>query len=1264
MTIRQCPATWAADPGAPTGLKCEYQAHPLAVDTPTPRLSWLVNDSRRSSAQTAYQILVAGTREALAQERGDIWDSGRVAGHQSVHVAYAGPPLSSATAYFWKVRTWDADGAPSAYSRPGVWEMGLLEQSDWTAQWIAADDGRQPGPGDPAGWRHGKWIWHPTEKGDGQRVLLRKAFELPNGAISKAQVRCTADDRFTLWVNGTQVGEGDSWGTTYDFDVTTLLRPGSNLIAVAAANVGGPCGFRLAARVDIAGAQPVWLLSDGTWRTEARQVNNWTALELDDAGWPQAQVLGDWGAEPWGTGGPAGEPLRAMMARHEFTLTAPAWKARVHVCGLGAYELRINGLKVGEDRLTPGWTEFGSRVQYQTYDVTDLLKQGANALGMTLGSGWWHGRIGGGRGQRGRDALRLILQMDIDCGEAGPLRVVSDPSWRFHPSPIVADSIYDGESYDARLATPGWDSPGFDDSAWIGARAVSQPTSNLVPQAKEPIRVFREFEARVVTQPSEGVFVFDFGQNLVGWTRLQVNGKSGDTVVLRHAEVLKPDGDIYTDNLRSAKATDTYVLGGVGPEVYEPRFTYHGFRYVQVTGYPGRPSRDALIACAATSATPAAGTFECANELINQIQHNILWGQYGNMYSVPTDCPQRDERLGWTGDAQMFCPTSCYNANMARLYTKWMRDIADCQREDGAVLDVNPANGGGPAAPAWGDACIIVPWVVYQHYGDTRILQENWDCMVRWVQYMDAHLSEGLYERNGYGDWIAVVPSPKKPISAAYYIQDIRLMGLMAKALGKDDEALKYERMLPSMEKAFNERYLDEETGVYQGGTQTAAIIPLQFGLVPDGQLETIARLLADDIISRGVHLTTGFLGTGYINPVLTDSGYHDLAWRLATQSTYPSWGYMAKQGATTIWELWNSDRAGPGMNSRNHFCLGAVGEWFFEALAGIAPRQPGFGVSEIRPRPAGDLQWVKASLETMYGRIVSNWRLQDGDLLLDVTVPANTTAFVTVPVFGKLQAQVTEGGRATPTTVGQQAQGIRLVRADAEGRTFEVGSGVYEFVAHGIGTPPTPQYALPPVPPRISELSDDFDGAAIDDAKWQVIDLGLESRQPSGIKAGPTGGALQFEGATGVDYWAGKTLMSRGAFDVDGGRPLQVSVRRLALQAQGSGARSSLWLWVDPLNYIMFSQDTEQGHWSYNLDGRRGPGVPVLDDTDPGPHEMRLMHDGASVAMILDGKELARVPVSWRDGIRVALTGQARKSGDRVMARFDDLAARLLTPR
>ncbi len=833
------------------------------------------------------------------------------------------------------------------------------------------------------------------------------------------------------------------------------------MLAVQATNLTGRCGLLVSMRVRSTDGRRVELHSGPDWRVSAKAKGSWMEPEHNDTAWEMAAVLGKYGDKPWGKPKPEKKPFRSLCMRKEVVLKGEVARARAYVSGLGCYRLSINGQRVSQDVFTPGWTHYDKRVQYQTYDLTRLLREGTNAIGAVLGNGWWSGQLGGSWSgpvgwdrpdSRDQGTLRLIMQLNVEYADGTRERVATDDTWKTHPSPITRDSFYHGETYDARLEMPGWDRPGFDDHEWPPAFVLTDaPLGQLVAQRSETIRITQELEALSVTNPDPGIYVFDFGQNMAGWARLKVRGLRGTKVTLRFAEVLKDDGHIYRDNYRSAQATDEYILKGEGEEVWEPLFTYRGLRYTELCGYPGEPPKDALRACVVHSAVPSAGRFSCSNELLNRLHRNITWGQRSNMHSVPTDCPQRDERLGWLGDAQLFAPTSCWNMDMASFYSKWMRDIADSQGADGHVTNVAPvAVATEPASPGWGDAVVVIPWTVYQFYGDTRIIEKNYDAMRAWVEYMRRHSSDHLYEREGYGDWIAVVASPKKPMAAAYYFYSTKLLSRMAAVIGRNDDAARYAGLADHIAEAFNSKYFDTDANNYLSGTQTANILPLYFGITPEVRQKAVAENIVRDIRRRADHLSTGIHGTAYLMPLLADRGYQELAYRLATQTTYPSWGYMIEHDATTVWELWDSDKKGPEMNSRNHFTLGSVGRWLFETVAGINidPSQPGFKRAIIRPRPAGDLIWARAEYPSMYGLIRSEWRRDDGRLALEVLIPANTSALVFLPTRGERKISVTEQG--TPVlTNGQSDQrmpGVNFLRHERDSAVFEVGSGRYEF--------------------------------------------------------------------------------------------------------------------------------------------------------------------------------------------------------------------------
>ncbi len=578
--------------------------------------------------------------------------------------------------------------------------------------------------------------------------------------------------------------------------------------------------------------------------------------------------------------------------------------------------------------------------------------------------------------------------------------------------------------------------------------AVARPA--LVAQVGPPVRVTQELTPRRVTQPAPGTYLYDLGQNMVGWARLKVQGPAGTPVRLRFGEMLNPNGTLYTTNLRGAKATDTYILSGHGVETWEPHFTFHGFRYVEVTGYPGRPRPDAVTGCVVGSDLPPVGTFVCSQPMVNQLQHNIVWGQRGNFLSVPTDCPQRDERLGWMGDAQIFARTATYNRDVAAFYEKWMDDVSDAQSPQGGFSDVSPRLvDDGDGAPAWGDAGIIVPWTVYQAYGDREILDRHWGAMTRWLDYITQSNPDGLWSKrrnNDFGDWLSIAAdTPKDVLATAYYAYDASLMARMARALGHGQEAARYDALFTHIKNAFNAAYVSPD-GRVKGDTQTCYVLALRFGLLPPTLRPLAAQHLVADITAKNGHLSTGFVGVGYLCPVLTETGHNDVAYRLLLNDTFPSWGYSIKQGATTIWERWDgyTKEKGfqdPGMNSFNHYSLGSVGQWLYQDVGGIDtdPNAPGFARIRIRPHPGPGLTQARAVYDSIRGRIVSAWRTDGAGLTLDVTIPANTTATVFVPA--PMGADVTEG--SVPVA---RAPGVSSARRSGDQVVVSAGSGTYHF--------------------------------------------------------------------------------------------------------------------------------------------------------------------------------------------------------------------------
>ncbi len=865
-------------------LRCEYLQNPIGLDAASPRLSWIITSDRRGERQTAYQILAASSKQLLDEDRGDLWDTGKVASDESIQIEYAGKPLSSRQECFWKVRVWDRDGKAAPWSDAARWEMGLLKPEDWSARWIDAR----------------------ALTASSASPILRKQLTLPDKKIVRA---------------------------------------------------------------------------------------------------------------------------------------------RLYVTALGLYEARINGRRVGDHILAPDWTDYRKRVRYQAYDVTGLLKNGDNALVALLANGWYCGHIGNHGYQFYGKAPALLAQLEVTYADGTGERIVTDESWKVHASPITGTDFMLGENYDARLELKGWDTAEIDDGAWVKAAVRDAPTIALDGQASEPVRELCEIAPKKISEPKPGCWTFDLGQNMVGVVRLNVSAPAGTVITLRHAEMLNPDGTIYTNNLRGAPSVDHYTCKGAGTETWQPRFTFHGFRYVEVSGLPQKPEPACVTGIVIGSDTPRAGEFACSDPRINQLVSNIQWGQRGNYVSIPTDCPQRDERLGWMGDAQVFIRTATYNADVAAFFTQWLVDVDDGQSPAGSFGDVSPNTQNNWGVPAWGDAGVICPWTIYQAYGDKRILQNHLPAMIKWVEYLRAHSTDLIRDKdrgNDYGDWLSIgAETPKDLIGTAFFAYSTSLVAQSCEAVGHPDDAARYEQLFQDIKAAFIARYVAAD-GRVQDDTQCGYALALKFNLLPAELRPKAAQYLEDDIKAKGWHLSTGFVGVSYLLPVLTQAGKTDTAYRLLLQDTFPSWLFSVKQGATTIWERWDgwTPEKGfqdPGMNSFNHYSLGSCGEYLFGGVGGIRPASPGFKTIQIEPAVGKGLTWASTRYDSVHGPIVTSWKLKGKKLSLEVSIPANTTATISVPA--RNLAGVTEDGKPA-----QKAEDLKFLSQDGSSVTFEAGSGNYHF--------------------------------------------------------------------------------------------------------------------------------------------------------------------------------------------------------------------------
>ncbi len=1046
-------------------LECDSLHMPLGLDDLHPRLSWQMQSRRTGAAQTAYRIKVAlspnglqGGRQHEAQESGVVWDSGRISSNESVGIEYGGAPLQPGTRYFWQVQTWDEHGEAVRPSELSWWETGLLTASGWKAQWISGEttverEDRAAAP---------RWIWtageealHYVQEGPHH---FQFNFEL-TGQPVEATLLLTAKDTVSAAINGKPVleaqptppwGPSFPWGTFRTADVTSALKLGANVLAANAEEIkpgNNSFGALIALlRVRFADGRVERFISDGKWTSNPGR-------DATAAAQP-AQVVAQIGETPLGTPWP---PRPAILLRHSVSLPKTVRRARLYVTALGAYQFRVNGNPVGRQVLAPGWTDYRSRLYYQTYDVTAMLHKGENALGALLGDGWY----GSGlityqqRFNFGSPPLRLLAQLEIEYADGTRDRVGSDPGWEAGDSAVLRSELYNGEQYDAREEQPGWDAPGFHtDSRWRPASRGEAPPAQLVSQNFEPIELEQTLPAKAVTSPSPGVYLFDMGQNMVGTERLRVRGPRGTRVQLRFGEVLRPNGQLYAENMRTAVESDVYTLRGGREEIFVPHFTYHGYRYVELTGYPGKPSLDTVAGLVFHTAAPFTIKFETGNPTVQQLWNNILWGQRGNFVSIPTDCPQRDERLGWMGDAQVFWRTASYNMNLSSFSGKFDADMRVAQSAEGNFSDITPRVGTvvGDGSPGWADAGVIIPFVAWTQFGDRRLVREAWDSMDRYLGLLLAQNPDFISHRQAYGDWLSIgSKTPPDLIATAYWAYDTQLMARMARAIDRPADASRYEHLFAHLRSAFQQRFVRDD-GSVGSNSQTSYVLALHMGLVPDGLRAAAAQKLVADLQAHQWHLTTGFLGTPYLMEVLSDTGHSDAAYKLLLQDTFPSWGYMVRRGATTMWERWNGDQmlGDPGMNSFNHYAYGAVGEWLYRYVAGIDldshlhsqlnPKEPGFHHLFLHPQFNSSLGQGGATYDSVYGPIRSMWRYQGSKVQWSATIPANVTATVSVPAAAT--GAVLLNGRALNA---ERPGVIKLDRTAGELR-LELSSGTYQF--------------------------------------------------------------------------------------------------------------------------------------------------------------------------------------------------------------------------
>ncbi len=1045
--------TLVASPASaqPVRLRCEYLENPLGIDAVSPHLSWQSDNGERNWTQAAYQVWVASSDDALRAGKPDIWNSGKIDSSESVGIVYRGPALESRKRYYWKVRAWDVAGQVSE-SAVAWWEMGLLHPADWKAKWI-----RWQNPDDDADRRGIRWIWLP-----GQNALAAKPGTAATFRISipldqmprDAVLLLAARGDFVAKVNGHEVDAKSRWSTFDRRDISDQLVVGNNIVEVTVTAPNPPeYEPHAGAKTSIAALAALVKITNSDGITTRFPTNErWKANLPPTSRWKFAHVVADLNDKRLGDPGELTQ--QAAYLHRTLALAKNVQRARLYVTALGSYQVFLNGNRVGTDALTPDFTDYRKRVLYQTYDVTSLLVHGDNVIGALLGEGWY----GSGLTWLGTHFFpppqRFLAQLEIDYADGTHDTEITDDSWKVAASPILRSEIYAGEVYDARLEQPGWQKPGFDDSTWKSAVIAAAPAISVSSQLTAPARVIARLDPKSVTPIANGAYIFDLGQNMVGWVTLKVKGAAGARIKMRFAEVLNPDGTIYTANLRNADATDVYILRGGDEETFSPHFTFHGFRYVELTGYPGTPTLDSIRGdvVSSVSGDPVA-TLATSSDLVNRMWSIGIWGQRGNFLSIPTDCPQRDERLGWMGDAEVFWRTGSYNFDIAAFSHKFIQDIVDAQSPQGAFRNVSPntlpssVDESAPApddsdrigAPGWGDAGVIVPWTTWLQYGDKAVIEQNWEPMQRWMEFIQRRNPDFLRTKGvgpNFADWLAPDENTNKDLLAtAYWSLMADMMTQMAHALGKVADAQRYDDLVRKIRAAFQKAYIKDD-GTVGTGTQTSYVVALYMKLAPPALEPLLVDKLVKDIETRNWHLSTGFLGTPLLLFTLADHGRNDVAYRLLLNDTYPSWGYMLSKGATTWWERWNGDTGDPEMNSYNHYAFGSVIAWVYRYAAGIdtTPDSPGFKQIVIHPHLDARMTSARAEYESIYGKIISDWHgTPAGPFSLNVTIPANTTAKVYLPAIAG--AHLTEDG--TP------------VNAPAENGSYviQVGSGSYSFM-------------------------------------------------------------------------------------------------------------------------------------------------------------------------------------------------------------------------
>lgn len=1050
---------WLGDP------LVEKKTSPLGIDVDRPRFSWTIESNRRGVEQVSYRVRVSthGPRPRA------VWDSGVVPSRESANVEYAGPPLRAATDYTWRVDVATTHGSSTTTSD---FRTGLYDESDWAgAAWIGNE--RRSDQVTDLTFDGASWIWAADGELPGQDRAFRLTQAAPDGtSATRAEVLITADDSFTLWLDGAEVGATEpaenGWQASRFYEAD-LAAGGTTVVAVRGTNDGVSPGAVLAVvRLTWSDGSTSAMATGSAWKAATQFPADFARPDLDDSGWDQAAEIAAYGSGPWGGGvrPPARDPLPAPLLRRELEIGPDLERATLYLAAGGYASVSLNGSPADDHVLSPGFTDYDDTVQYTALDLTRRLRRGRNALGLELGRGFY-GMTGGNvwRWQappwHDEPVVRAVLHLEYAGG--GVERVVTDDTWRIHDGPTVFDDLYGGEAYDARRTLPGWDTVGFDDAAWAAASVAPGPRGVLVNQRQQPIKVTESLPAVEVTEPEPGVYVVKFPRVIAGWVRYSVTGPAGATVRAAHGEKLTAGGRVNLSNNGGFQAgfqTDRFTLAGATaagsePETWEPRFSYKGFQYIEVTGWPqdGPPPLSAFTARVVHTAAAETGTFDSSSEIMNRTHRAVVDTLTNNIHGIPTDTPMF-EKNGWTGDAAIGAEMFLLNLDVHELFAKWLRDVHETRDAQGRPLVIAPSSGDWGewgVCPPWHAAYVMIPWWLYQYGGDKRVLAECYDGMKTYVDLEFDRSQGGIVPDARLGDWVSPEASPAggnapedlRVSATAFLYAMTTYLRRSAGFLGKAADVEHFARNAATIKAAFNTTFLDLDAGHYRGDgdrgyRQTHNVLAVAFGLVPDAATtQRVVTSIVADVRAKGTTLNTGVLGTKWLLPVLTQHGHADVAYELAVQTAYPSWGYMIENGATSMWEHWSREA-----RSYGHYFLGTVDDWFYQHVAGIqASAETGYRDITIAPTVTEHLDRAKAATRTPYGTVASEWRRTGGGLTLTVTIPIGSTATVRVPA--RDAGAVTEQGRPL-----RQAEGVRGVSVADGAVVVRVGSGRYTFVA------------------------------------------------------------------------------------------------------------------------------------------------------------------------------------------------------------------------